>query len=349
MKAFVAMVSGLASAALLGSIVHRAHAKPSVWDIVANPQLARAEQLLSLAERSRVPAEDAMDDIAMFLPGGTSEELERQLNARAAALITIGDGHRLGDSRLLYLLGDALVKADKSYLPEGRLRLQQALERDPTSPLAGEAWFSLAIAEGKLRQHEAEREAYSRALEHEWQPELRATIVTNRAESNMSSGQLRLAVQDYRVALWQSRSAITQALALWGLAVATERDGDLPSALELARRAGSFRFGPPHHPVVALDLPSVYFTPDYEVHYYRALTTMAEAESELRPSEARRLLQTASLLWSMYLDNAQRDGERWLPNATLHRDSCRRKLSRLDAQQASRRPNAASEPGSNED
>jgi tetratricopeptide (TPR) repeat protein len=338
-----------ACAALLVGAVRSASAAPSVWDVIRQPELGRAEKLLDLAERSRVPAEDSLDDLAMFLPGGTAEELNRQLNARAAALIRVAHGAELGDSRLLYLLGDALVKADKSYLAEGRLRLREALARDPDSPLAAEAWFSLAIAEGKLREHEPEREAYSRALEHEWQPELQATIVTNRAESAMSSGQLQVAMRDYRSAITLSRSAVTQALAVWGLAVATERDGDLPSALELARRAAGFRFGPPNHPVVALDLPEVYFTPDYEEHYYRALATMGEASSEIRPAQARLLWQTASLLWSLYVDNAQRDGERWLSNAKRHRDSCVKNLARIDGQRARETGTESSKPGSHED
>jgi tetratricopeptide (TPR) repeat protein len=325
-----------------------ASAGPTVWDVVKHPGLGRADELLALAERSRVPAEDAMDDAGIFLSSGTSEELNRQLNARAAALITVADGSLLGDPRLSYLLGDALVKADKSYLPEGRLRLQQALRDAPDSPLAGEAWFSLAVAEGKLRHHEAERAAYTRALELEWEPELQATIVTNRAESTMAAGDLALAMRDYRLALALSRSAITQALAYWGLAVATERDGDLPSSLELARRAGSFRFGPPNHLIVALDLPSVYFTPDYEEHYYRALATMAEAARAGGTDEKRLLLQTASLLWSLYVDGAQRDSERWVANAKAHRDACRRQLSQIDAQRESARE-GGSEARSDED
>ena len=202
---------GAAALACLWSTV--ASASPSVWDLVREPQLARADELLALAERSRVPAEDALDDAGMFWPSGTSEELNRQLNARAATLINVADGPTLGDPRLLFLLGDALVKADKSYLAEGRLRLEQALAADPASPLAPEAWFSLAVAEGKLRHHGAERSAYSRALELEWEPELQATIVTNRAESTMAAGDLGLAIRDYRLALALSRSATTQALA----------------------------------------------------------------------------------------------------------------------------------------
>jgi tetratricopeptide (TPR) repeat protein len=312
--------------------VSAAAAKPSVWDLVKNPRLGAAEQLLIVAERSRTPAEDDSDD-ASLPPTATAEELNRQLNARAAALITIADGHQLGDPRLLYLLGDALVKADKSYLPEGRLRLQQALERDPDSPLAADAWFSLATAEGKLGRREAERAAYSRALALEWQPEAQAMFASNRAESSMASGDLRMAIDDYRLALSLARSGVTRALALWGLAVASERDGDLPTALGLAREAAGFRFGPPTRFVLALDLPNVYFEPEYEEHYYRALAEMAEADALPRPEEARSKLQTASLLWSLYLENARRSHDRWLPNAELLRQICQRKLARIDAQQ----------------
>jgi tetratricopeptide (TPR) repeat protein len=323
-----------------------ATASPTVWDVVKHPELGRADELLAVAERSRVPEDDAFDDTGMFLSSGTSEELNRQLNARAAALITIADGHELGDVRLLFLLGDALVKADKSYLTEGRERLQQALAREPESPLAPEAWFSLAVAEGKLGDHDAERRAYSRALALEWEPELQATIVTNRAESTMSTGELAAAIRDYRLGLALSRSATTQALAYWGLAVATERDGDLPSALELARRAASFRFGPPSRMIVALDLPSVYFTPDYEEHYYRALASMADAAKATSRDEKRLALQTASLLWSLYVEAAQRDSSPWVANARAHRDGCRRELARIDAERD--RSRGSSEAGGDE-
>lgn len=337
------------------SVALPAAAKPSIWELVKNPKLGAAEQLLVVAERSRTPADEDSDD-ASLPPSATTEELNRQLNARAAALITIADGHQLGDSRLLYLLGDALVKADKSYLPEARLRLQQALERDPGSPLAADAWFSLATAEGKLGRREAERAAYTRAIALEWQPEAQAMFASNRAESSMASGDLRAAIADYRLALSLGRSGVTRALALWGLAVASERDGDLPTALGLAREAAAFRFGPPARFTLALDLPNVYFEPEYEEHYYRALAEMAEAEAQARPEDARSRLQTASLLWSLYLENARRNQDRWLSNAELLRQVCQRKLTRLDAQLEAERARRApasksrrSKAGSDED
>jgi hypothetical protein len=133
--------------------------------------------------------------------------------------------------------------------------------------------------------------------------------------------------------------------------VASERDGDLPTALGLAREAAGFRFGPPTRFVVALDLPNVYFEPEYEEHYYRALAEMAEAEAQARPEDARSKLQTASLLWSLYLENARRNHDRWLPNAELLRQICGRKLARLDAQRDAARAsgNGRSKAGSHED
>jgi hypothetical protein len=59
---------------------------------------------------------------------------------------------------------------------------------------------------------------------------------------------------------------------------------------------------------------------------------MAEAAKAGTTDERRLLLQTASLLWSLYLDGAQRDSERWVANAKAHRDACRQKLTQIDAE-----------------
>jgi tetratricopeptide (TPR) repeat protein len=326
-----ARLRSAALAVLLGALASDAGAQ-SIWETAKEPRLRRASELLAVAERARVPAEDILVDPLLLLSIGNSDELNRQLNARTATLIKIARGGDLPDPRLRYLLGDALVKADKEYLAEGRDALARALEEAPDSPLAADAWFWLAIAEGKLRNHEAERTSYTRALALQWDPELRATILMNRAESSMTGRDLVAAMRDYRMARAQSRSAITQSLATWGLAVATERDGDLPTALELGRSAASIQFGPSHHRVAALDLPDVFFTPPYEQHYYRALATMGSAVAERDSSKARALLQTAELLWTMYIGPAERDNEPWVENAKRHRVWCQTRNAQLDTQ-----------------
>jgi tetratricopeptide (TPR) repeat protein len=319
----------LVLSALLGVATHDAAAQ-SVWEAAKDPAARRAAELLAVAERARVPAEDVLVDPLLLLSVGNSDELNRQLNARTATLIKIARGDKLGDPRLLYLLGDALVKADKEYLAEGRDALEQALKAAPDSPLAADAWFWLAIAEGKLRNHDAERASYTRALDSQWDPELRATILMNRAESSMTARDLVQSMRDYRAARAQSRSAVTQSLATWGLAVATERDGDLPTALELGRSAASVQFGPSHHRVVALDLPDVFFTPAYEQNYYRALATMGQAVAERDTGKARALLQTAELLWTLYITPAEKDGEPWLENARRHKAWCQTRGAQLE-------------------
>jgi hypothetical protein len=75
---------------------------------------------------------------------------------------------------------------------------------------------------------------------------------------------------------------------------------------------------------------------------------MAEATKAATLDERRLLLQTASLLWSLYLDGAQRDSERWVPNAKAHRDACRRQLAQIDAER-DRGRDTDSEPGGHED
>jgi tetratricopeptide (TPR) repeat protein len=316
--------------ALLVAALASDAASQSLWEVAKDPRLRRASELLAVAERARVPAEDVLVDPLLLLSVGNSDELNRQLNARTATLIKIAHGSELPDPRLHYLLGDALVKADKEYLTEGRDALERALTEAPDSPLAADAWFWLAIAEGKLRDHEAEHDAYTHALEQQWDPELRATILMNRAESSMTARDLVAAIRDYRVARTQSRSAVTQSLATWGLAVATERDGDLPTALELARNAASIQFGPSHHRVVALDLPDVFFTPPYEQHYYRALAAMGAAVAERDTNKARSLLQTAELLWSLYLTPAEKDHEPWVENARRQRGWCLTRGAQLE-------------------
>ena len=59
--------------------------------------------------------------------------------------------------------------------------------------------------------------------------------------------------------------------------------------------------------------------------------------------------KTASLLWSLYLENARRDHERWVPNAELLRQICQRKLARIDAEKGAPRPGPRSKPGRHKD
>ena len=131
----------------------------------------------------------------------------------------------------------------------------------------------------------------------------------NRGESSMVTGRLAEAIADYRSAVRDAGSPDTQALALWGLGVALERSGDLPSALDAVEKAAVIRLpiaGVPN--ATALDLPSVFFVPAYDVYYYKALGAMASARAAERPDEKKIDLEAAIFEWDRYLEQAEPDG-----------------------------------------
>lgn len=300
--------SPLSSSAALGLVLvcWQSAAHANLWDAARNPRAARAEELLMRADRARVPADPTFE----------AAQLQRKLNERSAVMIRLANGHRLGDPRLLFLLGDCLVHSAEQHVPEGRRVLLQALAMEPSSPLAAEAWFDVAIASSWMRDHALEFEAYTKALERESDQEQRARIYLNRGESSMAQGNLKRAQQDYRIALYETSSAITRALANWGLAVALDRAHDFPAAAHHAIAASHPGFGPSGNQV-ALDLPGVFFTPKYEIHYYRALAAQARADRTRDAIDRIAGLQTAKLLWLTYLGEAQPDGP-WVPRVRQH-------------------------------
>src|SRR6185369_7786583 len=100
-----------------------------------------------------------------------------------------------------------------------------------------------------------------------------------------------------------------RALAAWGLAVALARDEDLPDALRRAWEASQFRFRDFQGGLVsALELPSVFYTPDHEVYFYRALGEMAAAEHTEKAEEKKTELEWAISQWQRYLAETRPSG-----------------------------------------
>ncbi len=288
------------------TLAPEALAKPNVWDVARDPRAARAEELLERADRARIPAD----------PGFEAVELQRKLNERSALMIQLAGGEELGSTRLLYLLGDCLVHASGDHNEEGRAILLRALAEAPHSPSAAGAWFAVAIASSLMGDHETEYRAYGKALEIEWDQDSRARIYLNRGESSMAQLLLPQAIADYRAALNETNSAVTRALANWGLAVALDRSMDFPAAVSYAVAASQARFGP-NGRQMALDLSEVFFTPRYEVHYYRALALQALTRQLSGTAEYQTALENTKLLWLAYISAAPEDGP-WVPRAKQH-------------------------------
>ena len=326
----------------------RAHAEPTIWQRARAPELSRSQLLLNRIERMLG---------TVGLP-----ELNAEFSAGAVALFQLSDGRwtcsssgsapsgagtahepKL-DPRLEYLLGGALLQADAGRDRDARCLLERALRDAPDSPLAAEGYFNLALAAGRLGDRKTERAAYLQALAVTWDPDIRANVYGNLAESDMGSGDLKRAVREYRVALAASQQPDTLALNHFGLAVALDRSQDLPSALEAAKRAISVQLPPTLFSTPSvLDLPTVSFSPSYEVHYYKALGAMAAALLAKDTAARRAALADAAEHWSAYLVRAEVDHSPWLQQARLHKASVQQQLAKLPAPRAKPPENPPSE------
>ena len=180
----------------------------SFWDAVRDPNVVKANQALDEALAVRVPMLDYRSG-----PLGPREFI-RAHAYDAAVLLELKGGEALGDPDILYFLGNALVYADRGRDEDGRRILRKALAADPDSPLAAGAWFNVAVASNRLLDFQAERAAYAEALRVSWEEDQRATILSNRAESNMSLGDLRAAKEDYLTSIEFATSSGSDVYAL---------------------------------------------------------------------------------------------------------------------------------------
>ena len=236
------------------------------------------------------------------------------------------------DPRLEYLIGSALVDSNTHREAEARCVLEQALRDAPDSPLAAHGLADLAIAAAKLGDRATEHAAYLRALDITWEPDARANLFANLAESDMALGDLPRAIREYRTALLGSQQPDLAAGAYFGLAVALDRSGDLPSALDAARRAISIQLPPTAFPVASvLDLPNVFFTPSYEIHYYKALGALAAAQLAKDDPARRDALDEAVEEWTAYRLLGEIDHAPWVQRAALHQASAERQLTEVNA------------------
>jgi tetratricopeptide (TPR) repeat protein len=313
-------LSGFGAALAFALSAGTAGASPSIWQRAVDPSTKHVDRALRRAEYMLDAAVEAGAD-----PG-----LRRSFALNAVAMLELFGDRELPDPTLKFLIARALDEASVGREAEIRALLESALGEAPGSYLAADAWVTLGISCNKLGDFACEFAAYSKALEIQWEPERRALIYSNRGETQMTAGNLRGAIADYRSSIRLASHPLHQALAHFGLAVALERSGDLPAALRAVAVADAIRIPIPFGLVVsALDSPGVFFNPEYEIHYYTALAHMAAAEAASDPGTKRREYDRAIERWSRYLDGAERDGQRWVPNARAHRARCERAAEKL--------------------
>jgi tetratricopeptide (TPR) repeat protein len=317
-----------------------ARAMPSIWQRASRPGLGAQQKLLNRVERllgslglPELDAELSAGAIALMQLGQLGWPcLAPRGSAPARALPPKAASEFVLDARLEYLIGGALLDSQAGREAEARCMLERALRDAPNSPLAARGLSDLAIAAAKMGDREAEHAAYLRALELTWEPDSRGNLLANLAESEMALGDLNRAVRGYRRALSTSQQPELVAGAYFGLAVALDRSGDLPSALEAAKRAISVQLPPTLFAADSvLDLPNVFFTPSYEIHYYKALGALASAELAKDDQARSDALAEAVEQWTRYLVPAEADQARFASRAALHLASASRKLAEISA------------------
>jgi tetratricopeptide (TPR) repeat protein len=300
-----------------------------LWQRTRDPETARAEHLSRVIERLLDARRDTERD----------SDLSRDFALAAVAAADLAGAEQLPGARLQCLLGIALTEA--GLYRRAHSVLQRALAQSPQGPLAARCHFVASIAAGHLDQTELELEALTRSIELDFIPTQLARAYCNRGETWMRRGDLARASADFKKGIELGLDPAQQALCYYALAVAQDRNGDTPSAwqaLDIALRI--------HLPLNvyasddALDLPEVYFLPEYDLHYYKALSRMATAR-QAPDDERLEQYERALKHWQAYIEAGEKAGDPWLTQARLHAATCRRLLDEAEKpqrKQADRKP-----------
>jgi hypothetical protein len=114
------------------------------------------------------------------------------------------------------------------------------------------------------------------------------------------------------------------------LGVTLERSGDYPQGMQEIARGVAVRLPvPPYSSESVLDLATLRWFPEYDVHYFRALGAMSEAAAADSRELSEERYEAALESWDQYLPAAQAQKDRFVPNAERHRQRCVDALLRL--------------------
>lgn len=315
---------GLGSAAvLLGAALVRAPtaaAEPTIWRRALEPGAAVQHKARLRAEQLFEQATDARAD----------PNILHDLSLGSAALMELSGGARR-DPWQAVLLGRLLLDAQPGREPEAIRLIESGLAALPDSDFKRASLFDVALGAMLSGDMEHATRAFTAALALAWDPDYRASIHRNRGKARMLSGHLTEAVADFRAAVRLARGVEVMALSRFGLGVALERSGDYPQGMQEIARGVAVRLPVPPYPSESvLDLPTLRWVPEYDVHYFRALAEMSEAESADSVALAHDHYQAALESWEQYIVAAEAQADRFLPNALRRRQRCLEALGRSE-------------------
>lgn len=311
--------AALALSALSASVSVRADTPPDVWSRARDPG-ERARWALHLEVR-RILAGPRLSPFPSLI------EVELR---RARDLLEQAHAAESNDVVLLFDLGlvyEALELHEKAIAV---LEPALALAKGADHPAAPEAWMKLALAYAKLDRPADERRSYIEFLARATEPDERGVALYNFAETEMRLGHLAESIRAYREALDYSkqfvRSGNTYVLALWGLAVALDRYGDLSASDRESERA--VQSDPYDH--IIDDHDSVFFVPSYERAWYLGIGASARARTTPDLRLALRFAQKAEAHFQEYVTRAT-PKDRWKALAEKKLAAAKRERMRLEA------------------
>ncbi len=223
--------------------------------------IAGSAQETNIWDETLQPASTTVQPIrrqlwALFAPPGMGAPWSSALPLANRAVRLCPD-----DAELRFLRGRIFYRLDR--WNEAAEDLQRVIQMDPEGSFAAEAAFELGVALTRIERFEEATEAYRFfLLESPW-PVSRSIALTNLAETLMARDLLDEALSNFRAAVAVEPR---YTLAYFGLAVILDRLGEHAAALEAMLHGLSIGRG-----IEELSNPSVFYVPDWEIHYYRAL------------------------------------------------------------------------------
>lgn len=303
-----------------------AHAEPSIWQRAVEPGAATRQ-------RARLRAEQLFDQAS---DARTDSETLRALSLGSAALLELSGGARK-DPWQAVLLGRVLLDARPGREREAVALIESGLSALPASDFKCASLFDVGLGAMRSGDLEHANQAFTAALSLAWDSDYRASIHRNRGKARMLAGRLTEAVADFRAAVQLARGVEVMALAHFGLGVALERSGDYPQGMQEIARGVTVRLPvPPYSSESVLDLPTLRWFPEYDVHYFHALGSMSEAARADSKEQARESYELALESWDQYLPAAEASKDRFFPNAERLRSRCLEALRRLERESLGR-------------
>ena len=291
-----------------------AHASPTVWARARSPEVSERAVLLAeadsyLTRRRKLFHERFQNDLASV--GDLYLREARRLLERAGGAASPDPNIRLRLGEVLSELGE----------PAGcAAALETVTGPEIPAPMRANVFSNLAICYAKVGRRDREIKAYDGALGLETHNASRSTLLANRAEALMATGDLERAILGYREALGMLLTEYERwkfaPTTYWGLGVALDRSG---ISTPRSSRSGS-RATTRMDRQIALELV---YSPDYDEAWYAALGHWSRARNATLKAARAEEYGRAMTAWEEYIARAPAD-DRWLPLARVRMKQCDR-------------------------